>query len=457
MHGRHCPSAESAVKATAGSVAGSTEDQEVTMNSTDREEPGAAPVTRRYDAIVVGARCAGAATAMLLAGKGYDVLLIDRATFPSDTVSTHLIHPPGLTALRRWGLLDDLVATGCPWLPTYTFDFGPLVITGTPTAADGTVGAYAPRRIVLDQLLVRAAEKAGAELREGFSVTELIFDGERVVGVRGRASGGAQVSEYGRVVIGADGVRSRVAEQVNAPRYREGPVLATAYYAYWSGVATEGARWMIRPGRGIGVIPTNDDMTLVLAAWPQAKVAQVKQDLQDNYLREVTAALGDRLHRGRQETRVVGEGVPNRFLTPYGPGWALVGDAGYAKDPVTAQGITDAFHDAEMCAGALDAVWNGSRGYDEALSEYQQHRDERVLPVYEFTNRLADLAVPPPPQMQQLLGAIAGNHRAMDEFASVFAGALPVGEFFSPAHIASLIGTDTSVTAQLPPRLTSRS
>jgi len=162
----------------------------------------------------------------------------------------------------------------------------------------------------------------------------------------------------------------------------------------WSGVPCTGARWVIRPSWGYGLIPTNDDLTLVLAAWPQAEVAQVKQDLQGNYLREVTANLGDWLDGGRQETRVVGEGVPNRFRKPYGPGWALVGDAGYAKDPVTAQGITDAFCDAELCAEALDATWRGSRGYAEALEEYQQHRDERALPMYEFTSQLADLAVP---------------------------------------------------------------
>jgi 2-polyprenyl-6-methoxyphenol hydroxylase-like FAD-dependent oxidoreductase len=416
--------------------------QEVTMNSADLGRHRTEPETRRYDALVVGARCAGAATAMLLARKGYDVLLVDRASFPSDTVSTHVIHPPGLTALRRWGLLDDLVATGCPWLSAYTFDFGPLVITGTPRAADGTAGAYAPRRIVLDELVVRAAVKAGAELRQGFSVTELIADGDRVVGVRGHARGGLEVSEYARVVIGADGVQSRVAAQVNAPRYRQGPVLSNAYYAYWSGVPVTGARWMIRPSRGYGLIPTNDDLTLVLAAWPQAEVTQVKQDLQGNYLREVTAALGDRLDGGRQETRVVGEGVPNRFHKPYGLGWALVGDAGYAKDPVTAQGITDAFHDAELCAEALDATWRGGRGYDEALEEYQQRRDKRVLPMYEFTSQLADLAAPPPPEMQQLLGAIAGNQKAMDEFACMFAGALPVSEFFNPA------ATDPPTTAR---------
>ena len=237
-----------------------------------------------------------------------------------------------------------------------------------------------------------------------------------------------EASEHARVVIGADGVHSRVAEQVNAPHYREGPALGSAYYAYWSGVPAAGARWMIRPGRGFGLIPTNDDLTLVLAAWPQAEVARVKQDLQGNYLREVTVALGGQLDGGRQETRVVGEGVPNRFRTPYGPGWALAGDAGYAKDPVTAQGITDAFNDAETCADALDTVWRGGRRYDQSLGEYQQRRDERVLPMYQFTGQLADLAAPPPPEMRQLLGAIAGNQKAMDGFASMFAGALPVPE-----------------------------
>jgi 2-polyprenyl-6-methoxyphenol hydroxylase-like FAD-dependent oxidoreductase len=138
--------------------------------------------------------------------------------------------------------------------------------------------------------------------------------------------------------------------------------------------------------------------------------------------------------------------VPNRFRKPYGPGWALVGDAGYAKDPVTAQGITDAFHDAELCAEALDTAWRGSRGYDDALGRYQQRRDERALPMYEFTGQLGDLTVPPPPQMQQLLGAIAGHQEAMDEFASMFAGALPVREFFNPAHMASLAGTHTRVS-----------
>ncbi|NEE40790.1 oxidoreductase, partial [Streptomyces sp. SID7982] len=159
----------------------------------------------RYDVIVVGARCAGSPTAMLLASKGYRILVVDRAVFPSDTLSTHLIHPPGVAALRRWGLLDRLVATGCPPIHTYEFDFGSLVLPGAP-GTEAEPFAYAPRRTVLDELLVDAAREAGAEVREGFTVTELVRgDAGDVVGVRGREPGGPEVTERARVVLGADG------------------------------------------------------------------------------------------------------------------------------------------------------------------------------------------------------------------------------------------------------------
>src|SRR5512134_1549982 len=139
---------------------------------------------KKYDAIVVGARCAGSPAAMLLARKGRDVLVVDRATFPSDTISTHLIHPPGVAALKRWGLLDRLVATGCPAIDTYVFDFGPITISGAPGTEDAPV-AYAPRRTVLDKLLVDAASEAGAEVREGFTVESVVVEDGRVTGVRG--------------------------------------------------------------------------------------------------------------------------------------------------------------------------------------------------------------------------------------------------------------------------------
>src|SRR5262249_45457548 len=193
-----------------------------------------------YDAIIVGARCAGSPTAMLLAREGYRVLLVDRAGFPSDTLSTHLIHAPGVAALRRWGLLDQLTATDCPPIDTFSFDFGPLTIRGTPEPADGNTIAYAPRRTVLDKILVDAADQAGAEVREHFTVEDLVIEDGAVVGVRGHANGGASVVERARVVIGADGRNSRVARAVGAQQYDEKPMLQWSYYTYWSGLPMDG-------------------------------------------------------------------------------------------------------------------------------------------------------------------------------------------------------------------------
>src|SRR4051794_8728877 len=159
-----------------------------------------ARMTNQYDAIVIGARCAGSPTAMLLARMGYKVLVVDRATFPSDTLSTHVLHPPGVAALQRWNLLDRLKATGCPPIDTYAFDFGPVTIAGAP-GTDSSPVAYCPRRIVLDKLLVDGAAEAGAEIREGFTVEELVVEDGCVVGVRGHGKDGATVTERARVVV----------------------------------------------------------------------------------------------------------------------------------------------------------------------------------------------------------------------------------------------------------------
>ncbi|MGH2708947.1 MAG: NAD(P)/FAD-dependent oxidoreductase, partial [Actinomycetota bacterium] len=350
----------------------------------------------RYDAIVVGARCAGSPTAMLLARKGFKVLVVDRATFPSDTISTHLVHPPGIAALKRWGLLERLTATGCPPISTYSFDFGPFTISGAPGAADIPV-AYGPRRTVLDKLLVDAASEAGAEVREGFTVGEVLIENGRVTGVRGHSKGGPSVTEYARVVIGADGWHSRVAKVVHPVQYHEKPQLLAGYYTYWSGLPTDGRfETYIRPDRGFAAWPTNDDLTLVIGGWPFAEFEANKKDIEGNYLKmlELAPPFAERVHAARREARFVGTAVPNFFRKPYGPGWALVGDAGYNKDFITAQGIHDAFRDAELCATALDEAFSGARCFDVAMGEYQSTRDEHVLPMYEFTTQLATLEPP---------------------------------------------------------------
>jgi 2-polyprenyl-6-methoxyphenol hydroxylase-like FAD-dependent oxidoreductase len=377
---------------------------------------------------------------MLLAQKGYRVLVVDRASFPSDTLSTHLIHAPGVAALRRWGLLDRVVATGCPPVDAYSFDFGAFTITGRPRAHDGCATGYAPRRTVLDKILVDAADAAGAEIRERFTVEEVVVEDGVVVGIRGRDADGKSVSERARVVVGADGRNSHVVRAVRPEQYNEKPVLQWGYYSYWAGLPLDGMHTTIRPDRGWGAFPTNDDLTLIVLGWPAAEAAAFKSDVEANFLKtlELAPEFAERVRAATRVARFAGGGVTNFFRKPFGPGWALVGDAGYNKDPITAQGITDAFTQAELCAAALDDTFTGRRTFDEAMGSYQLSRDAHALPIYEFTTQLATLE-PPPPEMQQLLGAVHGNQEAMDAFVSVVAGTLSPAEFFDPAHIGRIM------------------
>jgi flavin-dependent dehydrogenase len=393
----------------------------------------------RYDVIVVGARCAGSPTAMLLANKGYKVLVVDRATFPSDTLSTHVVHPTGAAALQRWGLLDRLAATGCPPIDTYAFDFGPFVISGAPGTAESPV-SYCPRRTVLDKLLVDAASDAGAEVREGFTVDGIVIDGGRVVGVRGHSEAGGTVTEHATVVVGADGRYSQVAKAVGAEQYNEKRPILSGYYSYWSNLPVDGRfEVYVRSGRGWAVAPTHDDLTLVVAGWPFAEFEKNKSDVEGNYLQmfDLAPEFAERIRGAKREARFAGTAVENFFRKPFGPGWALVGDAGYNKDFITAQGISDAFRDAELCADALDASLSGKRPFDDAMGEYQTTRDEHVLPMYEFTCQLATLE-PPPPEMQHVLAAVHGNQDAMDGFARVNAGVTSPAEFFSEANLGPI-------------------
>ena len=396
----------------------------------------------KYDAIVVGARCAGSPTAMLLARLGYRVLVVDRATFPSDTISTHLIHTPGVAAMRRWGLLDQLIATGCPPIHTYVFDLGPILLTGAPGTQESPV-SYGPRRTVLDKLLVDAAAEAGAEVREAFTVEEIVVEDGHVTGIRGHGKGGQAVTEHARVVIGADGLYSLVAKTVGAETYNEKPRLQASYYTYWSGLSTEGRfEAYDRGDRACALWPTNDDLTLLIVGWPIAQFEANKTDIEGTYhsMFKRVPALAERVRGAKREERFVGTSVPNFFRKPYGPGWALVGDAGYNKDFITAQGIADAFRDAELCVGALDAWFTGTRGFEDAMEAYRTRRDQHVLPMYEFTCDFAKME-PPSPDKQQLLGAVQGNQEAMDGFARVFSGETSPAEFFSEENVQRIFAT----------------
>lgn len=397
-------------------------------------------MTTTYDAIVVGARCAGSPTAMLLARQGHRVLLLDRATFPSDTLSTLIIQPPGVAALRRWGLLDRVAASGCPPLRSWTLDFGDVTLSGTPRPVAGIDTAYTPRRSVLDTILLDAARDAGAEVREHVNVDELLTSDGRVTGIRCHGEDGRSVTERARVVIGADGRTSHVAKWVGAPSYHEKPRMQYGYYTFFRDLPVDGIEFIIRPGRAIGAIPTGDDLTLVLFGWPIAELPELKSDVEANFWRtlELAPAFAERVRAATRVEPFVGGGVWNYFRKPYGPGWALVGDAGYNKDPVVPKGISDAFAGAELCAGALDEYFRGGRSYDAAMADYQRVRDERGLPIYEFATQMATLDAPPP-EMQRLFAAVGSSQAAMDDFVSVVAGTVSPAEFFAPDNIARIM------------------
>ena len=393
-----------------------------------------------YDAIVVGARCAGSPLAMLLARKGYKVLLLDRERFPSDHLSTHWIHQPGVACLDRWGLRQQLAATGCPPITAITMDVGPFALRGAPPPSGEVKEAYCPRRTVLDKLLVDAAVASGVELREQFSVDELLRDGDRVTGIAGRSAAGASVTETARVVVGADGIHSLVARAVGAPTYNERPTYSCAYYSYWSGVPVDSVEFYPREHCGLGALPTHDGLTCIIAGLPNQEFPAYRADVEGTYLRilDQVPAFAQRLHAGRREERFRGTGeMLNYFRKPFGQGWALVGDAGYHKDSITAQGITDAFCDAELLADALDATFSRRLAAEQAMGEYEGSRNARALPLYDLTCQFAMLE-PPPPEMQQLFAALRGNQADTDRFVGTMAGTFPVAEFFAPDNVARI-------------------
>lgn len=395
-----------------------------------------------YDAIVVGARCAGSPTAMLLARKGYRVLLVDRARFPSDTISTHIVWPHGAEILDRWGLLDRLAATGCPPVALdMIFDVGPFALKGGVTDTNAGRGGFCPRRTVLDKLLVDAAVESGAELREEFTAESLIWSDDRVAGIKARGRNGHSVEERARIVIGADGVHSLVARSVGAPEYDTKPPLTTFYYSYYSGFEADDLEQYVREYQGAACFPTHDGLTLIAAVWPSDRFHEIRADIEGHVrkVHESAPGVADRMQRARREAKWFGTaGVANYFRKPFGPGWALVGDAGYDKDPITAQGISDAFIDAEMLTDALDAGFSERSPLDEALEAYQSSRDQRVKPMYDFTCQLAMLE-PPPPPMQQLFAALHGNQAATNQFYSAITGSVPLPTFMSPDNISRIL------------------
>jgi flavin-dependent dehydrogenase len=342
-----------------------------------------------YDVIVVGGRAAGAATAMLLARSGLDVLVLERGAYGADTLSTHAIMRGGVLQLSRWGVLDDLVAAGTPPVKRTTFSYSDAQVVIDIKASPGVDALYAPRRTVLDPALVRGAADAGASIHHGTSVNRLLWRGDRVIGVHATTEDGRSVELFAQLVIGADGIRSTIARNVDAPFTRVGEHIAGSVYGYWSDVETNGFEWTFRPDACSGVIPTNNGQVCVFTVARPARLGRGRVGVIEEVLAEGAPDVWERVRRGSAPKGArMWSGHVSYMRQSYGAGWALVGDAGYFKDPISAHGLTDAMRDAELLARAVVDGWNGGASRD-ALADYQATRDRISEDLFGITDRIA--------------------------------------------------------------------
>jgi flavin-dependent dehydrogenase len=288
-----------------------------------------------------------------------------------------------------------------------TVDLGDFPLTQYIDPIDGVDAEYGPRRFVLDTILMEAAAQAGAEVRQGFSVSEIVTEDGQVVGIRGSSRGAASeagrsqaVIERARIVIGADGQHSLVARTVGAPVYNQRPVLTCAYYSYWSGLPCDGLEiWMLSRPAFVLAFPTNFGLTCVAVQVPVAEFAAFRRNIEGYFMGiiDLASSLAGRVRAARREEQFYGTAdLPNRFRKPYGPGWALVGNAGYTKDPITARGISDAFRDAQLLADAVDSGFAGRSSMLDALAGYERARNEAATPEYEEACNEASFPPIPP-------------------------------------------------------------
>ena len=396
-----------------------------------------------FDVIVVGARCAGAALAMLLARQGAKVLLLDRSTFPSDIPHGHFIHRHGPRRLRAWGLLER-VAARTPAVSRMLIDVGDFPLRVGNLIEDGLPWGYGPRRSTLDKLLIDAAVESGVEFREGITVSEYVLRDGCVVGVRGRAASGEEIDERATLTVGADGRRSPLARAVDARVYKHVPTVLCYYFSYWSDVETEDFELYIRTRarRVIFSFKTEDGLFAVFVGAPSEEFPDIRRDIDGAFMRTLDLApdFAERIRAGRQQERYYGASdLPNFYRQPYGPGWALVGDAGLHKDPFLALGICDGWRDAELLANAIADGLSARRPLDQALAEFESQRD--AASAVDYDQNIQEARFPPiPAPALALRAAVRNNPDEATRMLKARNQMIDPASFFNRENIARLLG-----------------
>lgn len=390
----------------------------------------------RTDVVIVGSRCSGAAAAIAFAQRGRDVIALDGASFPSDTLSTHLFFPHHWAELELLGARDRVLQLGAP-LHTRAGLAAPGVdVVGAFDTERGQASGSCVRRPGLDLALVETARAAGADVRERTRVTDLLRDPRgRVTGVRYRGRDGAEGTITAKLVVGADGRRSTVARLVGTTEHHRWENQRMMAYAYYEDGRDDLRNLAMQWRYGddlVTVFPCDGGQLVALQMPPVARAEQFRDDSEAAFLDTIRRVppFCDRLRGCTRVGRVrVSYSHPSYFRHSQGPGWALPGDAGHFKDPVTAQGIRDALRFGRLLGETAAAHLDDPTALDAALAAWENDRDEQCLPMYQWANLLGrDDAVSPvedaayrwfaaqPDGATQLLDVFSRNRPATDVF-----------------------------------------
>jgi len=401
----------------------------------------AAGGVEELDVVVVGARCAGSPLATHLARAGLSVCVVDRAEFPSDTISTHFFQVEGVAVLERLGVIERLLATGAPWIESVSMRVEDISVSQRLPRRPGDAGpGLCVRRPLLDTILVERAREAGAQVRTATRVTSLVENEGRVCGVRALAEDGRQIGLRAPLVVGADGMGSTVARLVGARRYHVVPNQRFGYWAYF-----EGAQWdppaaisFERWGDEVVIgLPTDSGLYIAMALPPLERLGSFTADLESSFDAHVAASplVGAVVDGARRTGRPRGmAGYPGFFRESAGPGWALVGDAGHFKDPTPGQGISDALRQGETLAEAIVEGLGGSRPLDVALAEWWRWRDDDAFEMHWFCSDMG-AAGPVPQPFLEMVRAFASRPNGLDPWFDILNHRLAPSEVLTPVRL----------------------